>query len=240
MGKMLLLARRELAAYFISPVAYVVGALFVLATGLKFFFFDPVFLPGNEASMRPLFETMAYIMVFAIPLLTMRLLSEELRSGTIETLLTAPVTDTQVVLGKFLGVMGFYVVLLLLTGVFLGLMAAYGEPDPGIALMGYLGMVLVGAAYVSVGLFASSLTRYQLLAALVGASILAVFAIVAQLLVAHSPAPWNVLASRLNAMTYFKDFSRGFFDTRAVVFFLTATALFLFLSVKTLESRRWR
>ena len=93
-------------------------------------------MPGHEATLRPLFDAMAYIMVFAVPLLTMRLLSEEFNSGTIETLMTAPVTDAEVIIGKYLGVMSFYLVLLACTGVFLVLMAIYGQPDAGVALMG--------------------------------------------------------------------------------------------------------
>ena len=238
MKKTLTLARKELTGYFISPVAYVIGALFLLASGL--WFFHTIFIPGNEASLRPLFEALAYIMVFAVPLLTMRLISEELRSGTIETLMTAPVTDTQVILGKFLGVMGFYLALVASTGVFLVLMIAFGQPEPGIELMGYLGMVLLGATFTAVGLFCSTLTRYQLVAAMVAIALLAGFGIVTQVLVARTRSPWNMLASRVNTMTYFKDFARGVFDTRGLVFFLSTTALFLFLSVKTLESRRWR
>ena len=106
--------------------------------------------------------------------------------------------------------------------------------------MGYLGMILLGAAFTAVGLFTSCLTPHQLVAAVVAAAILAAFAILAQTLVAYAPAPWNDLASRINAMTYFKDFARGMCDTRGLVFFISATALFLFLSVKVLESRRWR
>ena len=160
MKKALTLARREIAGYFFSPVAYVIGALFLLSTGL--WFFQTIFIPGQEASLRPLFDTMAYLMIFAMPVLTMRLVSEEYHSGTIETLMTAPVTDAEVIVGKFLGVMAFYVVLLLCTGVLLALMAAFGQPDPGLAAMGYLGLLLLGAAYAAVGLFTSTLTRYQI------------------------------------------------------------------------------
>ena len=238
MSKILTLARRELAGYFLSPMAYVIGALFMLSSAL--WFFHRVFVPLQEASLRPLFDIMAYIMVFIAPLLTMRLLSEEYDSGTVETLLTAPVTDAQVICGKFLGVMGFYLALLAGTVVFLLLMVRFAQPDPGVAAMGDLGMVLLGAAYLAVGVFASTLTRYQLIAAIVGAAILAVFAILMQLLVAYAGAPVNTIASRLNAMTYFKDFSRGVFDTRGAVFFVTTAGGFLFLSVKALESRRWR
>ena len=238
MKKAFVLARREMAGYFFSPLAYVIGALFLLSSGL--WFFHSIFVPGHEASLRPLFDGMAYIMVFAVPLLTMRLVSEEYRSGTIETLMTAPVTDAEVIGGKFLGVMAFYVMLLAGTVVFLALMAVYGQPDVGVAVMGYVGMVLLGAAYAAVGVFASTLTRYQLVAAVVGAAILATFAILMQVLVAHGPEPLNYIAARLNAMSYFKDFSRGVFDTRGAVYFLSVTALMLFLSVKTLESQRWR
>lgn len=246
MGKTLSVARRELAAYFFSPIAYVVGALLLAACSLIFFYgfswlnIEPIFRPGNEASLRPLFEAMAYVMVFAVPLLTMRLLSEEYHTGTIETLMTAPVTDAQVVLGKFLGVMGFYAALLAMTAAYLVLMVLFGQPDAGVAVMGYVGMLLLGAAFVSVGLFASALTRHQLVAALVAVSILAVFALLMQAIVRYTGAPWNQIAARLNVMTYFRDFSRGVLDSRGLVFFLSAAALFLFLSVKTLESRRWR
>ena len=221
-GKSLAIARRELAATFVSPVAYVIGAVFLLSAGL--WFFHRVFVPGQAASLRPLFEAMAYIMIFAVPLLTMRLVSEELRSGTVETLLTAPVSEAQVIAGKFLGVMGFYLALLAGTLVFLLVMVLYGQPDFGVVLSGYVGMVLLGAAFVSVGLFASCLTRHQPVAAIVAVALLATFGVGMQALMLHAPPPWNALAGRLNAMTYFKDFARGLCDTRGLVFFLGATA----------------
>jgi ABC-2 type transport system permease protein len=238
MRKTLILARREISGYFYSPVAYVIGAMFLLASGV--WFFHAIFRPGQSATLRPLFEAMAYIMVFATPLLTMRLVSEEFRTGTFETLVTAPITDTQVILGKFLGVLAFYMLLLACTGLYMLLIAIYGRPDPGVAVMGYFGMVLLGAAYLAVGLFTSTLTTHQSLAAILSVAILSVFAILMQLLTLHAPAPWGMLASRLNAMTYFKDFARGMFDSRGVIFFVSSTAMFLFLSVKMLESRRWK
>ncbi len=238
MNKAFVLARREMAGYFFSPMAYVIGALFLLASGLWFFY--EIFVPGNEASLRPMFDSMAYIMVFAVPLLTMRLVSEEYHSGTIETLLTAPVTDAEVICGKFLGVMSFYLVLLASTVVFLLLMLRYGQPDPGVAISGYVGMILLGAAFAAVGVFASTLTRHQLLAAIVAVAILAFFTILMQPLVAYGPEPLNYIAAKMNAMTYFKDFSRGVFDSRGLVYFISATVGTLFLAVKALESRRWR
>jgi len=247
--KTLVVARRELAGYFFSPVAYVIGAAFLAGSAFVFFFgldlfgipvFSAVLKRGSEATLRPLFEAMAYIMVFAAPLLTMRLMADEFHSGTIETLMTAPVTDTEVILGKFLGVLGFYAALLATTLLFLVLMSPFGKADAGVAVTGYLGMLLLGAAFLAVGLLASTVTDYQIVAAIIGAAILTVFSVLMQLLVTHTAAPLNALAAKLNVMTYFRDFSRGMLDIRGLAFFISATVLFLFLSVKILESRRWR
>jgi ABC-2 type transport system permease protein len=238
MTKSLTVARRELGAYFYSPMAYVIGALFLLAAAA--WFFQSIFRPGEEASLRSLFEAMAKLMVFTAPLLTMRLMSEEYRSGTVETLITAPVSEAEIIVGKFLGVLGFYAALLASTLVFLALIASYGQPDPGVAATGYLGMLLLGGAFLAVGLFTSCLTRYQILAALVAVAILALFALLMTPIVDTAPEWLGNVAARLNAMTYLRDFAQGKFDTRGLVYFLGATAIFLFFAVKALESRRWR
>jgi len=237
MGKTLTLAKRELLGYFVSPIAYIIGALFLLASAALFFSSMEV---GGEASLRPLFHIMALLMVAAVPLLTMGLLSKEFDSGTIETLMTSPVTETQVVLGKFLGVFAFYLLLLASTLLLMGLMVAFGRPDVGVAAMGYVGMALLGAAYISVGLFASAMTRHQLVAVVIGIVIVGFLAILTGVVVRLAVAPWDVLADHVNAMRWFTYFSRGVFDTRGLVYFLSTTAMFLFLSVKVLESRRWR
>ena len=237
MNKVLTLARRELTAYFFSPIAYIIGAGFLMLSAGWFFLNLRM---GGEASLRPLFDGMAVLMVLAVPLLTMGLLSKEYDSGTIETLMTCPVTDVEVILGKFGGVMVFYLVLLVSTVVLIGPLAVFGQPDFGVAAAGYLGMILLGAAYVAVGIFASTLTRHQIVSAIVGMGILAFFVILTGLMVRLGRRPWADLAAHLNVMAYFKDFSRGVLDSRGIVYFLTATVLFLFLSVKTLESRRWR
>ena len=247
MKKALILARRELGGYFFSPMAYVIGALFLAATAYLFFSGFPalnvpaVFIVGGEASLRQLFLDLGVLMVFTAPLLTMRLMSEEYRSGTVETLTTAPITETEIILGKFLGVLAFYAALLASTLVFLGLIIGYAQPDPGVAVMGYLGMLLLGAAFLSVGLFTSCITRYQILAALVGVSVLSLFALLMQEIVgSRAPEVLREAADQMNAMNWFRLFAKGVFDTRGVAYFLTGTALFLFLSVKALESRRWR
>ncbi len=247
--KTISIARKELAGYFYSPLAYVVGTLFLCVCAFKFVsppgfwtgsrdFF--ILVPHQTASLRSLFEMMAMSMTIVAPLLTMRLASEEFRSGTIETLMTAPVTDTQVIMGKFLGVFIFYITLLASTAIFLVLMYIFAQPDLGVVLMGYVGMILLGLAFLAVGVFASTLSRYQLMAAVAAIILLSIFTVLMEPVSIHTPEPFNRMAANLNAMTYLRRFARGQFDSCGLVFFVTMTGGFLFLSVKTLESRRWR
>ena len=232
------LTQRELAATFFSPVAYVVAAVFLVATG--YIFMEKTLQPGAEASVRFMLQSMAWVLIFAVPLLTMRALSDEYASGTIEALMTAPVTDIEVVLGKFFGVLIFYMALLVTTLVHVALLAMYGAMDMGVLAYGYLGMFLLGALYVSIGLFASSLTRYQLVAALIGAGILGAFTLLVDSFAAWYGGAWRNVLGYINVLYRFEDFTKGLFDTKGLVFFLSGTAFFLFLTVKVLESRRWR
>ncbi len=232
------LTQRELAASFLSPVAYIVAAVFLVATG--YLFMTHTLVEGEEASVRPLLDGMAWLLVFALPLLTMRVLADEYASGTIEALMTAPVTDVEVVVGKFLGVLVFYVGLLAATAVYVIVMAAYGALDRSVALYGYLGMVLLGAMYVAVGVFASSLTRHQLIAAIIGMGLLSFFTLVVDAFAGWQGGTWRVVLGYVNILRHFGDFSKGIVDTKSIIFFLSGTAFFLFLATKVLESRRWR
>lgn len=230
--------QRELASCFYSPIAYVTGFLFLLATGL--YFIMVTLSPGAEASLRPLFEVMSVVLVFVLPLLTMRTVSEELSSGTIETLMTAPVTETEVIVGKFLGVLLFYIATLATTVLYLGLIARFSNPETGLVLFGYLGMVLLGALYIAVGIFTSACTRHQLLSAVMAAAILASMSILADEIGPFLPDVWQKLLTHINVLEHFEDFAKGVFDTSSLVYFVSGTAFFLFLAAKTLESRRWR
>jgi ABC-2 type transport system permease protein len=232
------LTHRELAASFLSPVAYIVAAVFLVATG--YLFMTNTLVEESEAAIRPLLDSMAWLLVFAIPLLTMRVLADEFASGTIETLMTAPVTDVEVVAGKFLGVFLFYIALLVATLVHVILVFHYGANDLAVALYGYLGMLLIGALYVSVGVFTSALTRHQLVAAITGMGLLSVFTLVVDALASWGGGTWRLVLSYVNVLHHFEDFSKGIFDTKAIAFFLSSTLFFLFLAVKVLESRRWR
>ncbi|MCK6456991.1 MAG: ABC transporter permease [Phycisphaerae bacterium] len=238
MRNVVALTQRELAANFLSPVAYIVALAFLVASG--HFFLADTLVPGREASLRPMFDSMAQILVFAIPLLTMRVLSEEFSTGTIETLMTAPVSDIEVVTSKFLGVLLFYASLLLTTLIHVGLLIYFGGGDFPAILLAYAGMLLLGALFVAVGVFSSSVTRYQLLAALLGMGILSILTFVVDQLGRWRGGAWRTVLSYVNVLGQFEDFSKGLFDSSAIVFFITGTLFFLFLAVKSLESHRWR
>jgi len=238
MDKVLLLARREISGYFVSPIAYVAMALFLVISG--FFFALSDFRPGAPAAMRSIFDIMMIILVFVLPIVTMRSLSEEQKSGTIETLLTAPVTDVQVVLAKFLGSWIFFLAVLAPTMIYVVLLALFAEPEVGPIASGYLGLALLGALYVAVGLFASSLTRNQIIAAVVGFVILLVLAMVGPWLGALAPPPWRDIIQNASIRVHYLDFTQGVVDVVHVIYFVAVTMYALFLTVKVLESRRWR
>jgi ABC-2 type transport system permease protein len=234
------IARRELFSYFVSPIAYVAMFLFLIACGVAF---AQDFSPGQPAIMRHLFEWMLWFLVFIVPVLCMGSISQEWASGTIETLMTAPVTDTEVVLGKFFGALGFVKVLLAPTLLYVILMAAYATPrlDIGPVINGYLGMILAASLFVAVSLFCSSLTRSQVVAAVSAFAILAVMTLLPWLVGAWAMLPdfWRRAANQ-GVYARYADFSKGVFDLGHVVFFLIATGVFLFGTVKVLEFRRWK
>jgi ABC-2 type transport system permease protein len=234
------LARRELFSYFVSPIAYVAMFLFLIACG---FAFAQDFSPGQPAVMRHLFEWMLWFLAFVVPILCMGAISQEWASGTIETLMTAPVSDTQVVLGKFFGAASFVLVLLAPTLLYVVLLKMYASPrlDLGPVFSGYLGMVLVACLFVAVSLFCSSLTRSQVVAAVSAFAILAAITILPWLV-----GSWTALSefwrTVMNQAVYarYAEFSKGVIDLGHVLFFVITTAVFLFLTVKVLESRRWK
>jgi gliding motility-associated transport system permease protein len=232
------IARRELASYFHSPMAYVAMALFLLAAGLSFI---DDFRPGQPAVLRSIFDWMVWLLVFIIPVLSMGLLAQEWATGTIETLMTAPVEESDVVLGKFLGAFTFLLVLLAPTLLYVVLLEIYASPDYGPIVSGYLGIMLVGALFLAVGLFCSSLTRSQVVAAVMAAAILAVATIIPWWASGKATLGgfWRKAADQA-IMSRYTDFSKGIIDLGNVVFFLAATTVFLFLTVKVMESRRWK
>src|SRR5947208_13383300 len=154
----IVIAKRELSSYFYSPIAYVAMALFLLACGGLFW---DDFRPGQPVAMRTIFDWMVWLLVLVVPMLCMGLLAQEWATGTVETMMTAPVGEADVVLGKFFGSFFFFLFLLAPTLLYVLLLRIYGRPDYGPIFSGYVGILLVGALFISIGLFCSSLTRTQ-------------------------------------------------------------------------------
>jgi len=238
MRKTVIIAGRELRAYVYSPVFYVVVTLFVFFSG---WLFAALMLQVPEANivMRQLFEGMGQILLFAAPILTMRLVAEEKRSGTIETLMTDPVTELEVVIGKFLASFAFYLALLVPTAAYVVIIRHYGKADLGPIVAGYAGLACLGLLFISLGLFASTLTRSQIVAAMVSLILLVLLWLLPWL----SSLAGESLGRLLDYIGIFArlaSFRKGMIDLRDVFFFLSTAVLFLFLSVRALETRKWK
>lgn len=229
-------AGKELRSYFVSPVAYIIVAFWLVITGLFF----TASATAGDASMRNVFGVIPILLLLISPALTMRLLAEESRTGTLELLLTAPVKDWSVVVGKFLGALGLFVAMMFLTVLYpLILVLFRGDPDWGPIASGYLGLLLLGMAFLSVGLLASSLTSNQILSAVIALAILLVLFIITVL---TSNVPPNVAAvlAKLSIGDRYDPFTRGIVDLTDVVYFLTFTGAVIFMTIQIVEARRYR
>ncbi|MDO8750645.1 MAG: ABC transporter permease subunit [Dehalococcoidia bacterium] len=232
------IARKELVIYFTSPVAYVVAGVFLALTGV--FFIDSVDRPFAEAAMRGLLLNSAFfLMTLLPPILTMRLLAEEQKMGTLELLLTAPVRDYEVVIGKYLASLAILSVTVLFTLFYVAILFFYSAPDPGPIFSGYLGFLLYGSAALAVGLLASSLTANQIVAAVVAFGITLLFTVVDRVSTLLTGMVATIL-EQLSLTSHFDAFSRGVIATNDVTYYLILTFVFLFLATRALESRRWR
>ena len=231
-----IIAKRELYAYFISPIAYLVAAAFTFLCGL---FFVGGVTQWQDATLQSVFGSLSIVLIFVAPVLTMRLLAREQDLGTIELLLTAPVRDWEVVVGKFLASYLFYLGMVAVTGVYPLILLRYGNPDLGAIGAGYLGLVLLGAALLSLGVLTSSLTRNQVIAAVIGV----VASVSLWLLDIVSPVFRGTaqdVVSYLTPSGHYYGFVEGIIDTRDLVYYVSATAVFLFLASQVLQSRRWQ
>lgn len=239
MSAVVTLARRELIGLFASPIAWVVLALFALGTGLVF---GVGFGPGRPATMTTTFEATVWLLVFLAPAVSMRLISEELARGTLERLVTSPISDTQIILGKWLAALAFLGLLLAPLLIQIGLLYASGNPDAGPLVGGLLGVALVGALYLAIGVFASAATENQIIAFLLAAFLIALLTFLFFFLPESGWLPARARAAVLyaNVNRQFGEFNRGVIDAGNVFYFVSMTGLFLFLAVKLLESRRWR
>ena len=235
--------RRELRAYFFSPLAYLVMCFFLAVSGVIFILLVIQLNDPRSAGGPPMgyfFQAAWLMLLLVIPVLTMRLISEELRSGSIEVLMTAPVTEGQVVAGKFLAAFAFYAALWLPTVVYALSIHIYEKMDWGPVASGYLGVLLIGAFFLSIGVFASSTTRSQLLAAMMTVAVLLVLFLVGLFEALFNNETIKQALGYTNIWNHLSEFSDGIVDTRRLVFYLSGIFFFLFLASRALEDKKWR
>ncbi len=252
MNNVLAIAHRELRAYFASPIGYVAIALFMFIFGVMYgaivdyfarqgmaMMGGPQNLSINQQLIRPLFLNMAVVFLFVLPVVTMRTYSEEKRSGTIELLLTSPLTDVQIILGKFFGAMSLYVVILAVTLIHMGVLFWYGNPDWRPLVSGYFGMLLFGAAFISIGLFISSLTSSQVIAG-IGTFAFGLFLWIIDWIGPAFGTQAQAVIGYLSMTEHLDDFVKGVVDTKHVVYYLSLVVFALFLTARSVDAERWR
>jgi len=235
MRNSLAMLKKELRSYFASPMAYIVLAIFLAVTG---YFFSLFLFDTGEASLSYLFLNAANILLLVAPLLTMRLLAEEQRLGTLELLLTAPMRDWEIVVGKWLSALVILVVMLALTLYAVVIVFVFGNPDPGPIITGYLAVLLLGAALLSIGVFSSSLSQNQLVAAVVAFGLSLLLWNVNSLAKYVGPT-WGEIVTQLALSQHFLDFTRGTLQARDILYYLSVVAVCLFLATRVVEKRRW-
>jgi gliding motility-associated transport system permease protein len=240
MNQLMVLAGRELSAMFRTPVGWIVIALYLFLTALVFA--TNTLIPGQPATMRYFFSTSALLLIPIAPAVSMRLFSEEYRSGTIEILGTTALGPWTLATGKLLGSIGFLLLMLAPTLIFPILLMVLSDPipDPGPIITGYLGLVLVGTVYLSIGQLASALTTSQTLAFLATLMLLVLLSLASTQLPARVPPPFDLALLELSIDRRVRDFSIGILDTAHIVFFISTIALFVTLSASALAMRRWR
>jgi ABC-2 type transport system permease protein len=252
MANVFALARKELRSYFASPIGYVIVGLFALLFGYFFYAYLGFFVRSSEQMMqsgrtpnvnqdmiRGVLLNSAVIILFIMPMITMRTYSEEKRSGTIELLLTSPLTDVQIILGKFLGAMGLYAVMLAVTLIYVAILFFLGNPEWKPVVAGYLGLLLMGGCFVSVGLLISSLTKNQIVAGVVTFAVFLMLWVINWIGENSGPTTREIV-SYLSITEHFDDFARGVIDTKHVIYYLSFITFGLFLTAKSVDSERWR
>ncbi len=257
MRNALTIAGKEIQGYFVQPVAYVVMSVFLLLGGWFFFallrrfnmvlqMYSAMQNPGalerfnlNQMVLEPLLHNLAIVLVILVPAITMRAFAEERRTGTYELLLTVPVRTGEIVAGKFIGASVFMLIMIALAGIFPMVLIMFGNPEVGVMASGYLGLVLLSISFVAVGLFTSSITQNQIIAAIT------CFGALLLMYVISWPAEtggsdFGGLLRYLSLPDHFAELVRGIIDTKDLVYFLSLMLVALFLTQRSVESARWR
>jgi len=253
MRNILAIAQKELRSYFASPIAYIVIGFFALLYGIFFvailnYFVSASMQAGlmggaqsmnvNQQLVRPLLQNVAVVVLFMLPMVTMRTYAEEKRSGTIELLLTSPITDFQIVMGKFLGAMALYCAMLAVTLFHLAVLYMYGRPEWKPIVTSYIGLLLFGGSFVALGLFVSSLSKNQIVAGAVTFALSLMLWIITWLNFGGSAG--DKVLGYLSIIDHLDDFSKGVIDTTHVIYYLSFITFGLFLTAKSVDSERWR
>ncbi|MGB3018593.1 MAG: ABC transporter permease subunit [Ignavibacteria bacterium] len=235
MNNILTIFRKELRSYFSSPVAYLVLAVFLIITG--WFFTSNLFL-GGVVTMRNVFDIIPFIFLFFIPAITMRSFAEEKKTGTIELLLTKPITDLDIVIGKFLAALSLTAIALLFTWIYVISLSFIGKLDFGAVTGAYIGLLLMAGVYISIGIFASSLTHNQVVAFII--SFLIVFALfMLNKVLIFLPSGLASIFEYLSIDYHFGNIARGVLDSRNLIYYFSGILIFILLTKTSLESRRW-
>lgn len=248
------IAGKELRSFYASPIAWVMlglfAAIFGYFYGAALTYFAKASMAGqfgggpqrvniNLEMIRPLISNAAVVLLFLLPMITMRLYSEEKRSGTVELLLTSPIKDFEIIVGKFMGAMGMYLGILAVTAVYMSIVFIYGNPAFKPVLSGYLGLLLFGGSFLAMGLFISSLTSNQMVAATGSFVLFLLLWVISWLGESMGPTMASIL-SYLSIIEHLDDFGKGIIDTKHIVFYLSFITLGLFLATKSVDSDRWR
>jgi len=235
MNNILTIFKREVRSYFTSPVAYIIIVVFLIITG--WFFTSSLFLAG-VVSMRGVFEIVPFIFLFYIPAISMRTFSEEKKSGTIELLLTKPISDSDIVLGKFFSTLTLAALTLAPTLIYVISLKLLGSLDIGSIISAYIGIILMSGIYISIGLFASSLTENQVVAFIV--SFLIIFALfMLNKILIFIPTPLITTVEYISTDYHFSSIARGVIDTKDLVYYVSSISIMLLLTRTSLESRKW-
>lgn len=237
MKAFLAIFKKEVRVYFVSPLAYMFLAVFLFLAGL--FFYLGITLNG-EASLRVMLGNLSITLLFVLPMVTMRHFSEEQRSGTLELLLTSPIPQTSLILGKWAASVTLCGVMLVGTLVFPAVLAYYGDPDWGVMATSYLALLLCCMAFCAAGLFASSLTQDQVAAGIAGILVLLPFWLIGSAARLTENETVKEVLEKASFLSHLHGFTKGVVDTADLLYFAAFTFVFLFLTYRTLESRRWR
>ena len=234
MGSAMNVFKKEFRGYFVSPVAYIVISIFLILTG--WFFFSTFFLYG-QAEMRNFFSLLPVIFSFIIPAITMRLFSEEFNTGSYELMLTMPLSGLDIIIGKFMAAAAFVVIMLIPTFSYAVFISFVGDLDWGPVIGGYVGAVLLGAAFSTIGLFASSLTRNQIVAFIAGMSLCFILTLLDKMLFFLPEGALSVF-QYLGADYHFQNVAKGIIDSRDILYFISVCFLMLYSTNLVIQEKK--